>query len=164
MAGRRVLILGGGEQAAQKLRLMLKTEAAIVAAAAALDPELAALCDAFTPSIVDRDPLVVAIGTEGTAPVLARQVKAMVETLFEPSLGELAALAGRLNTEVPPASRLQDAAHSGPGSSPAARARPTVVVTPVGDTIARLGAGGGRGVDARGHPQDESEPPKKVNR
>ena len=43
MAGRRVLILGGGEQAAQKTRLMLKTEAEIVVVAHRLDPELADL-------------------------------------------------------------------------------------------------------------------------
>ena len=58
------------------------------------------LCDAFTPSIVDRDPLVVAIGTEGAAPVLARQVKTAVETMLEPRLGDLVALAGRLRDEV----------------------------------------------------------------
>jgi uroporphyrin-III C-methyltransferase/precorrin-2 dehydrogenase/sirohydrochlorin ferrochelatase len=155
MAGRRVVILGGGEQAAQKVRLMLKTEAEIVVVARTLDPELAALaasgrlrhdiaptpglfdntalvfvatgearedtrlaeiaraagalvnvvdapdlCDAFTPSIVDRDPLVVAIGTEGAAPVLARQVKTAVETMLEPRLGDFVALAGRLRAEV----------------------------------------------------------------
>ncbi len=155
LSGRRVVILGGGEQAAQKTRLMLKTEAEIVIVARGLDPELAALaargrvrhvpeatpglltgaalafvatgdpaedarlaamaqgagvltnvvdapdlCDAFTPSIVDRDPLVVAIGTEGAAPVLARQVKTAVETMLEPRVGELAALAGRLRDEV----------------------------------------------------------------
>ena len=54
------------------------------------------LCDAITPSIVDRDPVVVAIGTEGTAPVLARQIKTRMEELLEPRLGDLAALAGRL--------------------------------------------------------------------
>ncbi len=54
------------------------------------------LCDATTPALVDRDPVVVAIGTEGTAPVLARQIKTRIEALLEPSLGELAALAGRL--------------------------------------------------------------------
>ena len=35
--GRRVVIAGGGEQAAQKTRLMLKTEAEIVVAAEELD-------------------------------------------------------------------------------------------------------------------------------
>ena len=34
-------------------------------------------CDFITPAVVDRDPVVVAIGTEGTAPVLARQIKVM---------------------------------------------------------------------------------------
>lgn len=53
-------------------------------------------CDAYTPSIVDRDPLVVAIGSEGNAPVLARQVKTQLETVLEPRLGELVALVGRL--------------------------------------------------------------------
>ena len=115
MAERRVVIVGGDEQAAQKSRLILKTEAEIVLAAPELEPELAALvadgrashydgpitpdlfrgaalvfigsgcpgidasihaiakeagvvvnvvdqphlCDATTPSLVDRDPVVV---------------------------------------------------------------------------------------------------------
>lgn len=59
-----------------------------------------ALCDAFTPAIVDRDPVVVAIGTEGTAPVLGRGIRARIETLLEPRLGDLAALAGRLRGAV----------------------------------------------------------------
>lgn len=152
MAGRRVVIAGGGEQAAQKARLILKTDAEIYVWAANLDPELDGLakegrithqigpitpesfagsalsfiatgcpgmdmalhalakeagatvnvvdqphlCDAITPSIVDRDPVVVAIGTEGTAPVLARQIKTKVEGILEPNLGDLAALAGRM--------------------------------------------------------------------
>jgi uroporphyrin-III C-methyltransferase/precorrin-2 dehydrogenase/sirohydrochlorin ferrochelatase len=54
------------------------------------------LCDAITPSIVDRSPVVVAIGTEGTAPVLARQIKTKLETMLEPRLGELASIAGRM--------------------------------------------------------------------
>ncbi|MGC8202685.1 NAD(P)-dependent oxidoreductase [Aliiroseovarius sp. PTFE2010] len=152
MAGRHVIIVGGGEQAAQKARLMTKTEARLTLMAPALDDELTALvrrgrahhhagpitpddlrgaalvligsgcpghdgaihalareagalvnvvdqphlCEATTPSLVDRDPLVVAIGTEGAAPVLARQIKARLETLLEPSLGELVARAGTL--------------------------------------------------------------------
>ncbi|HSG56150.1 MAG TPA: NAD(P)-dependent oxidoreductase, partial [Paracoccaceae bacterium] len=41
--GRRVIIAGGGEQAAQKARLMLKTDAQIVLLAEALDDELQGL-------------------------------------------------------------------------------------------------------------------------
>ncbi|WP_428927175.1 siroheme synthase CysG [Marinibacterium sp. SX1] len=156
MDGRRVVIVGGGEQAAQKCRLMLKTEARIVLAWPTLDPELDGLaaagriywhrgaidsglfdgaalafvatecpasaaaihglaqaagvpvnvvdqpdlCTAITPSIVDRDPVVVAIGTEGNAPVLARQIKTRMEEMLEPRLGDFVSLAGRLRSAV----------------------------------------------------------------
>ena len=155
-SGRRVLIVGGGEQAAQKARLILKTDARIILVAHALDPELSALvasgratqvegpvtsalfegaamtfvatgcpgldaamhalvtaarcpvnvvdrpdlCDLTTPSIVDRDPVVVAIGTDGTAPVLGRQIKTRIEEILPPNLGGLAALAGRMRSAV----------------------------------------------------------------
>ena len=49
--------------------------------------------DFITPAIVDRDPVLVAIGTEGTAPVLARQIKARVEAMLPASTGRLARLA-----------------------------------------------------------------------
>ena len=67
------------------------------------------LCDAITPAIVDRDPLVVAIGTEGAAPVLAREVRGALETMLEPGLGRLAALAGGMRPlvaeNIPPEGR-----------------------------------------------------------
>jgi uroporphyrin-III C-methyltransferase/precorrin-2 dehydrogenase/sirohydrochlorin ferrochelatase len=44
----------------------------------------------ITPAIVDRDPVVVAIGTEGAAPVLARSIKRDVEEALPPTLGLLA--------------------------------------------------------------------------
>ncbi|MFT7214079.1 MAG: uroporphyrin-III C-methyltransferase/precorrin-2 dehydrogenase/sirohydrochlorin ferrochelatase [Granulosicoccus sp.] len=44
----------------------------------------------ITPAIVDRDPVVVAIGTEGTAPVLARKIKSQNESELAPNLGTLA--------------------------------------------------------------------------
>lgn len=152
---RRIVIIGGGEQAAQKARLVLKTEAELILVAPELDPELQdfvasgrmqhqtdqtpelfkrtvlvfvatgckgadaawhnlakaagvlvnvvdypELCDAITPSIVDRDPVVVAIGTEGTAPVLGRQIKTRIEKILHPRLGAYASLAGRLRVQV----------------------------------------------------------------
>ena len=44
----------------------------------------------ITPAIVDRDPVTVAIGTEGAAPVLARAIKADLETRLPVALGPLA--------------------------------------------------------------------------
>lgn len=46
--------------------------------------------DFITPAIVDRDPVTVAIGTEGAAPVLARKIKADVEEMLPVQLGLLA--------------------------------------------------------------------------
>ncbi|WP_323770707.1 siroheme synthase CysG [Antarctobacter sp.] len=154
-SGRRVVIVGGGEQAAQKTRLILKTDAEIVLVSPDLDAELQALvaegrarhvprltaevfgnaamgfiatgcpgldaavhglaqamrcpvnvvdrpdlCDLTTPALVDRDPVVIAIGSEGTAPVLTREIKTRLEESLPPNLGGLAALAGRLRPVV----------------------------------------------------------------
>lgn len=47
------------------------------------------------PAIVDRSPVVVAIGTGGNAPVLAQQLKSKIEAWLPPRIGRLAAFAGR---------------------------------------------------------------------
>jgi uroporphyrin-III C-methyltransferase/precorrin-2 dehydrogenase/sirohydrochlorin ferrochelatase len=47
------------------------------------------------PAIVDRSPLLVAIGTEGSSPTLARRVRTQIEALLPERLGELATYAGR---------------------------------------------------------------------
>lgn len=44
----------------------------------------------ITPAIVDRDPVTIAIGTEGAAPVLARSIKADLEERLPRALGPLA--------------------------------------------------------------------------
>jgi len=54
------------------------------------------LCDFFTPAIVDRAPISVAISSEGEAPVLARMVRAKIEAALPLHLGKLASLAGGL--------------------------------------------------------------------
>ena len=153
--GRSVVLVGGGEQIAQKSRLLLKTDARLVIVAPKLEDELQSLvddgmahygtdlcptlladaamvfigtgcpgldaavhgyakalgalvnvvdqpdlCDMTTPAIVDRDPIVVAIGSEGTAPVLTRDIKTRLEHILPVNLGGLAALAGRLRPSV----------------------------------------------------------------
>lgn len=47
------------------------------------------------PAIVDRSPVVIAIGTEGNAPVLAQQLKSQIEQWLPRRIGELATQAGR---------------------------------------------------------------------
>ena len=146
VAGRRIVVSGGGDAAMAKLRLLMKTEgritvladnaaddirlwatqgkltlieramdrgdaicaalfyganedaaedartAAIAAAEGALVNIVDNLADSqfITPAIVDRDPVTIAIGTEGAAPVLARAIKADLEEKLPATLGTLA--------------------------------------------------------------------------
>jgi uroporphyrin-III C-methyltransferase/precorrin-2 dehydrogenase/sirohydrochlorin ferrochelatase len=57
----------------------------------------------ITPALVDRDPVTIAIGTEGTAPILARKIKAQIEESLPVEIGLLAKLAEYFR---PKASRL----------------------------------------------------------
>ena len=50
-------------------------------------------CDFYTPALVNRAPLSVAIGTEGAGPVLGQIVRARIDQMLSPSLGPLARLA-----------------------------------------------------------------------
>ncbi len=57
-------------------------------------------CDFYTPAIVDRAPVSIAISTTGAAPVLARLVRARIEAALAPNLGFVATLAGELRYRV----------------------------------------------------------------
>ncbi|HEU4707790.1 MAG TPA: siroheme synthase CysG [Methylophilaceae bacterium] len=58
------------------------------------------LCTFIMPSIVDRSPIVIAVSSGGVAPVLARLVRARIETLIPASYGRLAALAADFRERV----------------------------------------------------------------
>jgi uroporphyrin-III C-methyltransferase/precorrin-2 dehydrogenase/sirohydrochlorin ferrochelatase len=157
--GKRIVIVGGGEEALNKARLAVKTTASVdifsgheitadfsglsmnfcqevsgsvmdssmdhvmdnvalvfIAEESALATRIGAearrrgipvnvvdvpeQCDFYTPSIIDRAPLTVAVSTEGDAPVLARLVRARIEAMLAPELGPLARLAGSLRQRV----------------------------------------------------------------
>ncbi|MCP5036927.1 MAG: uroporphyrinogen-III C-methyltransferase [Rhodobacteraceae bacterium] len=50
-------------------------------------------CDFITPSVVERDPITIAISTGGAAPVIARNLRARIEAMLPEGYGRLAAYA-----------------------------------------------------------------------
>lgn len=147
--GRRVVVVGHGEEAAAKVRLLAETRAEIQVISDRIEPVLQAtiektgahhvarpfqpcdtfgaalvfaatgdeatdrsvvqaanragvpanavdrpdLCDFYTPALVNRAPVAIAISSAGTGPVLARHVRAKIEALLPKRLGILAHLA-----------------------------------------------------------------------
>lgn len=156
LSGRPVLLVGGGEAAARKLRLLGKAGARVTVIAPratreisdqapagrvalkrrefrpgdldgqslaigasgvpAVDAEVARAAEAagvpvnivdrpelssfITPAIVDRDPVVIGISTGGASPVLARRLRAAIETLLPSRLGRLARFADSFRSAV----------------------------------------------------------------
>ncbi|WP_286786045.1 MULTISPECIES: siroheme synthase CysG [Pseudomonas] len=153
LQGRCVLLVGGGEVALRKSRLLADAGASLRVVAPEIVPELRALagrgahlrgyasvdlqgaclviaatddemlnarisseakalgipvnvvdapalCSVIFPAIVDRSPLIVAVSSGGDAPVLARLIRARIETWIPARYGELAGLAKRFRSRV----------------------------------------------------------------
>ena len=76
----------------------MERDAAVVAAARernipANAVDIPHLCDFYTPALVNRAPVAVAITSTGAGPVLAQQIRGQIEALLPPRLGLLARLA-----------------------------------------------------------------------
>ncbi|ATY32925.1 precorrin-2 dehydrogenase/sirohydrochlorin ferrochelatase family protein [Sphingomonas psychrotolerans] len=115
LVGRPVILIGEGEAAEAKRRLLARAGACVVdeAAEAVLaivatdDPEpivarlrargilvnavdRADLCDFTLPAIIDRDPVLIAVGTGGVSAGLAAALRQRLEAVLPASLGRLA--------------------------------------------------------------------------
>lgn len=58
------------------------------------------LCSFIMPTIIDRDPITIAVSSAGRSPVLARRIKGLIEEILPARVGALAELAGRWRDRV----------------------------------------------------------------
>ncbi|MFQ5547934.1 MAG: siroheme synthase CysG [Woeseia sp.] len=57
-------------------------------------------CSYVMPAFVDRSPVIVAVSSGGAAPLLARKIRAQIETILPKRIGQLATLAGEWRARV----------------------------------------------------------------
>lgn len=91
------LVLATTDQPALNSALATQAQAQGVPVYALGLPQLSSI---IFPAIVDRSPLIVAVSSAGQAPVLARLVRAKIESLLPASYGRLAGLAARFRDQV----------------------------------------------------------------
>ncbi len=103
------------------------------------------LSTGILPAIIDRSPIVIAVSTGGTAPVLARRIRAQLESVVDESLGRIASFAaawrGRIRAAIPDLSvrrGFYDWLLDGPVAALLRQARPAAAEDLLADKLARL--------------------------
>ena len=88
------VVLKKGKERNATLRVLTKTKVPYCV----VDDKLHS--DFITPAIVDRNPVTVAIGSEGTAPALVRHIKERIENILPRQIGLVARIAGAFRSYV----------------------------------------------------------------
>jgi uroporphyrin-III C-methyltransferase / precorrin-2 dehydrogenase / sirohydrochlorin ferrochelatase len=96
LTGARLVVAATGSPAVNRA-VALAAEARAIQVNVVDDAKLSTC---VVPAIVDRSPLLVAVGTAGAAPMLARHVRARIESLIDESFGRLAQVLGRLRLRI----------------------------------------------------------------
>jgi uroporphyrin-III C-methyltransferase/precorrin-2 dehydrogenase/sirohydrochlorin ferrochelatase len=98
-----VIVYGAGENDAEDSRVyaLARAKGALVNV-----PDRPEFCDFSMPAILDRSPLLIAISSAGTSPLLARQIKERLEVSIPAAYGALARFLGSIREHV--ASRIPD--------------------------------------------------------
>ena len=176
LGGRPVILIGDGPAAEAKRRLLERAGAVVAGEDAATslaivaldDPDATVarlkargvlvnavdrpdLCDFTLPAIVERDPVIVAIGTGGASAGLAAALRQRIEALLPPRLGDLAralhATRDRLRTLFPDAAERRR--RLGAALSPGGALDPLADDPRVGDWLTAGGAPEARHATAR---------------
>jgi uroporphyrin-III C-methyltransferase/precorrin-2 dehydrogenase/sirohydrochlorin ferrochelatase len=84
--GARLAFVAGGEEAEAEAAVVRLHRAGVLVNVA----DRPGLCDFTTPSVLDRDPVRIAIGTDGASAGLAKQLRLRLEALLPDGLGLLA--------------------------------------------------------------------------
>ncbi len=92
-----VIAFGASSDTAVNQKLHSLANAAGIPVNISDNPEL---CDFIMPALVDRSPLLVAIGSGGTSPLLTRMLKARFETTIPAAYGRVAEFAGKYRQRV----------------------------------------------------------------
>ncbi len=96
LAGARLVIAASDDRT-----LLEQSRAAAVAAGVLFNAvDQSDLCDFQVPSMIERGPITIAIGTGGAAPTLARTLRARIEAVIPAAYGALASWSQRLRAEV----------------------------------------------------------------
>ena len=102
----------------------------------------AELSTGILPAIIDRSPLIIAVSTEGTAPALARFVRARIESAIDESFGRVAAFLARWRDRIKGRVRALDARRrlyeqvlDGPIAALVRRARPDAADAALDDLL-----------------------------